>query len=323
MFDRLFKHGRRKGPARPSRFAILFNNEIMPWLRLLRVPRLFVSMGDPLAGACLAAVMAKAELSFWTLLDVCFCSIVLAAFGMIQNDWCDVVSDGRLHPGRPLPRRQIPVMAAAIVGLACVVVAIILAAVSGHRVFLAAIIMIVVISAFNFSIKKTLVGSAVGMGICRALNVMLGASLVGVSPAVLMLMLAVGAYSALLMTFRGGENLRLRQVPGKIVFAPAAVMLACWLVTLPWTVARGAFLAPFICMAVAVAGAVYLAVRVYGKAVGSDEMRRFVGFLSMAIIPFQAAWIAMPGSSNWIAVYACAAVFWLASFILDRILSDN
>lgn len=323
MFDRFFKHGKRRVQARPSRFATIFGNEIMPWLRLLRVPRLFMSMGDPLAGACLAAVMAGTELSFWTLLDVCFCSIVLTAFGMIQNDWCDLVSDRRVHPGRPLPMRQIPVLAAAIVGLACVIVAICLAAISGHRVFLVTIIMIIVISAYNFSIKKTLVGSAVGMGICRALNVMLGASLVGISPAVFVLMLAVGGYSAILMTFKGGENPRLRQVPGKAVFAPAAVLFAAWLATLPWTASRGAFLAPFFCIIVAVAVAFYQALKIYGKAVGINDMQRYTTLLLINLIPFQAAWVTMPSMGNWIAAYVCAAVFWLASFLLDKILRSN
>jgi 4-hydroxybenzoate polyprenyltransferase len=323
MFDRLFKHGKRRTSAKPSGIARLFNDEIMPWLRLLRVPKLFMSMGDPLAGACLAAVMTRAELPFWTLLDVCFCSIVLTAFGMIQNDWCDLVSDRRAHPGRPLPMRQIPILAAAIVALACVIVAICLAAISGHRVFLMAVIMIVVISAYNFSIKKTLVGSAVGMGICRALNVMLGASLIGISPAVFVLMLAIGVYSGLMMTFKGGENPRLRQVPGKIVFLPAVTLVVGWLVTLPWTASRGFFLAPFFCMLLAVAVASYQALRIYGRAVGIDTIRRFVTILFMNLIPFQAAWIAMPVTSSWITVYICAAVFWLSSFLLDKILKDK
>ena len=323
MFDRLFNRHRRRGPARPSGIARVFNNEIMPWLRLLRVQRLFMSIGEPLAGACLAAVMARTELSFWTLLDVCFCSIAITAFGMIQNDWCDLVSDRRLHPDRPLPMRQIPVLAAAIVALACVIVAICLALVSGQRVFLVAVMMIVVASVYNYTIKNTLVGASVGMGICRALNVMLGASLIGISPAVFVLMLAVGAYAGVLMAFRGGENLRFRLVPGRTVFVPALLLLASWLVTLPWTASRGAFLAPFVCIVVAVALAFYEAWRIYGKAVGSDAMRRFVLRLFMVLIPFQAAWIAMPVASNWITVFICAAIFWLSSFYLCKVLRDN
>ncbi|MBQ7652521.1 MAG: UbiA family prenyltransferase [Victivallales bacterium] len=323
MFDRFFNRHRRKGAVRTSGLTRVFSNEIMPWLRLLRVSKLFMSMGDPLAGACLASVMARAELSFWTLLDVCFCSIAITAFGMIQNDWCDLVPDRRLHPDRPLPMRQIPVLAAAIVALACVIVAICLAVISGQRVFLVAVMMIVVVSVYNFSIKKTLVGSSVGMGICRALNVMLGASLVGISPAVFVLMLAVGAYSGLLMTFRGGENPRLRQVPGKMVFVPSLVLLAGWLVTLPWTASRGSFLAPFICIVIAVATTLYEAQRIYGKAVGNDAMRRYVLLLFMGSIPFQAAWIVMPVTSSWLAVFICAAIFWLSSFYLTKVLRDN
>lgn len=323
MFERLFNRHKRRGPAKPSSFARLFNNEIMPWLRLLRVQRLFMSIGDPLAGACLAAVMARTELSFWTLLDVCFCSIVITAFGMIQNDWCDIASDRRMHPDRPLPMRQIPVIAAAIVGLACVVVALCLAAISGHRVFLVAIIMIVVASVYNFSIKKTLVGSAVGMGICRALNVMLGASLIGISPAVFVLMLAIGVYSGVLMSLWRGDNMRIRQVPGKMVFVPAIALCVGWLITLPWTVSRGAFLAPFVCIIISVGLALYWALRIYGKAVGIDDVRRFVLLLFLNLIPFQAVWIAMPNTSNWITVFICAAVFWMSSFYLGRVLRDN
>ena len=323
MFGNLFKQKKRKAPSRPSGFVRFFNHEILPWLRLLHLPRIFTSIGEPLAGACLAAVMAETELSFWTLLDVCFCSIAINAFGMIQNDWCDQAADRRLHPDRPLPQRQIPILAAAAVALACILVALCLAAISGHRVFLVAVTQLILICAYNFTIKKTLVGGAVGMGICRALNVMLGASLVVISPAIFILMLSVGIYAAVLMTFRGYDSMGLRQVPGKAVFMPAGVMLLGWLATLPWTAARGAFLAPFVCIVVSVGVAVYLAIRIYGKAVGRDAIKRFIVLLFLNMIPYQAAWITMPRASNWLVVFVCFAIFWLASYYLNRITSDN
>ena len=323
MFDRFFRRHKKKDSGRPSAFAQFFNHEITPWLRLIHIQRIFTSIGDPLAGACLAAVMSRAELSFWTLLDVCFCSIALNAFAMIQNDWCDAAADRRLHPSRPLPLRQIPVIAAAVVALVCVVVALCLAFASGRKVFLVAVTMVVLISAYNFTIKKTLVGGAVGMGITRALNAMLGASLVGISPAIFILMLAFGIYASMLMMFHSSDNMRLRVVPGKAVFLPSCVLLLGWLATVPWTASRGAFLAPFVCLVVSVGTSFYLALRIYGKTVGRTDIKRFIALLFMNLIPYQAVWIAMPNMSNWLVVFICAGVFWLSAYYLDKVLEDN
>jgi hypothetical protein len=152
---------------------------------------------------------------------------------------------------------------------------------------------------------------------------MLGASLIGISPAVFVLMLAIGVYSGVLMSLWRGDNMRIRQVPGKMVFVPAIALCVGWLITLPWTVSRGAFLAPFVCIIISVGLALYWALRIYGKAVGIDDVRRFVLLLFLNLIPFQAVWIAMPNTSNWITVFICAAVFWLSSFYLGRVLRDN
>lgn len=316
------KGNTRKGLYRQNPGAgQFFSERILPWLCLMRVHNLFTVVGDPLAGACLASVMSGQELKFWSVTDICFCSLLLTVFGIIQNDWCDLAEDTRHHPNRPLPMRQIPVGAAATVAIVSVVIALVLAALNGHRAFIVAATMVILICAYNFTLKKNLVGGAIGFGLCRSLNVMLGASLVGLSPAVFVLMLAIGGYIALMTAFADGMNRR--QVLGRNGFCMAGILLLGWLVTLPWTASRGAFLAPCICMLISIATILFYAIRFYEHTLSPDDTKILLSVFVANLIPYQACWLVMPVGSSVIAVYVLAFVFWLSARFLVNVFSRD
>lgn len=294
---------------------------LLPWLELVRLPNLFTAFGDPLAGACYAAAVTGKELSGWSLLDICFCSIVLYAFGVIQNDWCDFPEDSRLRPNRPLPSRKIPILLAVAVAFACLIVGAVLAAMNGRHSFIVAVVLIVLISAYNFSMKRKLAPGAVCMGLCRGLNVLLGASLIGITPAIIVPVLTAVVYIACVTWLADGENRR--QIPGKNIFYPMYAAAAGWLVSLPFipfSVFKYALLPSIICLLAAEVNIMLVARRIYNKTVAPESVRRYIGILIESLIPLQAAWIMFGAAEHCIAVIIWGVIAWLlcmftASFI--------
>ena len=296
----------------------------MPWLRLVRLPNLLTAFGDSLAGACLAAALNGTELSFWSVLDVCFCSIVLYMFGTIQNDWCDLPEDRRLRPERPLPNRDIPVPAAALVAIACLIVALLLAGLTGRITFILALLLAVVISAYNFKLKHSLVSGAVSMGLCRGLNMLLGVSLVAITPAVILPVVGLILYIGCVTWLADGENRR--QIPTRNIFYPPIALGVSWFITqffIPGETLWRAFLPSLLCMVVLIVIAVLAAKRLYNRSIQPSAMRKFIGTLIGLLIPWQAAWVVFGATGHIIWVLVLAVVTWLLMKLASKWIAQS
>ncbi len=308
------RYGKKKSLAR--RFAdsdcgYFLRHRIVPWLRLVRLPNLLTAFGDSLAGASLAAALNGTELSFWSVLDVCFCSVVLYMFGTIQNDWCDLPEDTRLRPERPLPNREVSVPAAALVAIACLIVALILAALTGRITFVLAFLLAVVISAYNFKLKHSLVSGAVSMGLCRGLNMLLGVSLVAITPAVILPVIGLTLYIGFVTWLADGENRR--QIPTRNVFYPPIALFVSWFITLffiPGEALWRAFLPSLLCIVVVIVFAFLAAKPLYNHSTQPSVMRKFIGTLIGLLIPWQAAWVVFGATGHVILVLVLAVVTW-------------
>ena len=145
------------------------------WLRLIRV----AALPTALAGVWLGAAVAD-QFRTWNVLWLSLISLALYTAGMILNDVCDVETDRAENPERPLPSGQIPVALARAVGLALLAAAIGAALAVGPRTGAAAAVLALLIVSYDFFLKTTPVGP-VNMGLCRACNVALGASVVSSS----------------------------------------------------------------------------------------------------------------------------------------------
>ena len=320
-------YGKKKSLAR--RFAdsdcgYFLRHRIVPWLRLVRLPNLLTAFGDSLAGACLAAALNGTELSFWSVLDVCFCSIVLYMFGTIQNDWCDLPEDTRLRPERPLPNRDIPVPAAALVAIACLIVALILAGLTGRITFILALLLAVVISAYNFKLKHSLVSGAVSMGLCRGLNMLLGVSLVAITPAVILPVVGLTLYIGCVTWLADGENRR--QIPTRNIFYPPIALGVSWFITqffIPGETLWRAFLPSLLCMVVLIVIAVLAAKRLYNRSIQPSAMRKFIGTLIGLLIPWQAAWVVFGATGHIIWVLVLAVVTWLLMKLASKWIAQS
>ncbi len=150
---------------------------LRPWLQLVRPPNLVTAAADVLAGWAVAGAGNVQPLP-WLL----GASVSLYAGGVVLNDVCDVRVDARERPERPLPSGQVPVVAAAVLAgflLAAGVAEASRASPLGGA--LAAAIAALAVTYDTWSKPRRLAGP-LNMGICRALNLLLGMTAVPASP---------------------------------------------------------------------------------------------------------------------------------------------
>lgn len=153
------------------------------WLELLRIPNFTTVPGDPIAGILLAAQGASVDARAAG--GVLLASLLFYAGGLLLNDAADLEVDRRERPGRPLPREAVSVVAARNTAFACLAGGILLSTLAGRSTMVVGCALGVAVMGYNLLLKRSAIFGPLGMGLCRALNLILGASVVGVAPPML------------------------------------------------------------------------------------------------------------------------------------------
>lgn len=154
------------------------------WLQLLRFPAVFTALADILLGFALTHVHlgdAPGPLALLLLTSGC-----LYLAGMVFNDVADRRIDAIERPQRPIPSGRISVAAAAALGSALMAAGLAAAAalrwvdpvLCGWNPLFVACLLAAAVGLYNGLLKSTPLGP-VSMGLCRFLNVILGASAAG------------------------------------------------------------------------------------------------------------------------------------------------
>lgn len=163
----------------------------MTWLQLMRLPTVFTALADILCGFIVSQFVAQAgDFSvrqipvlpeFWLLL---LSSAGLYLGGMVLNDVFDAELDAQERPERPIPSGRISKRAASVLGNALMLCGVLAAwfagqvSETGTNGLRIALMLAVAVVFYDSVLKKTILGP-LGMGSCRFLNIMLGASCVG------------------------------------------------------------------------------------------------------------------------------------------------
>lgn len=147
----------------------------MPYLRLLRLPALFTTFPDVLAGY---AIAKQGVIVPWELTWLLVASGLLYLSGMVFNDLFDLEQDRRERPNRPLPAGEIPTTTASRLATVLMLGGVLAAACAGWGAAVVAILLAAMIYTYDAGGKKTLFGPAL-MGGCRGLNLLLGAACLG------------------------------------------------------------------------------------------------------------------------------------------------
>lgn len=140
---------------------------LLPILRLLRVGTLFSPAADVVASAAILGLPWSPELVRATV-----ASVLLYAGGMVWNDIADRRVDAVQRPERPLPRGDLSLAFALLLGTALLAFGVALSPCRAHHGLIAALVL-----AYDFGSKRIEWLGALVMGSLRALNLGTGLAL--------------------------------------------------------------------------------------------------------------------------------------------------
>ncbi len=145
---------------------------MLAYLQLLRLPTVFTAMADIFLGFLLTHGRFEPWPKFAALLAA---SSGLYLAGMVFNDVFDVKQDTLERPGRPIPSGRVSKTAAILLGLVLMTIGLVAAFTVGNWSGTVALLLIPAVLGYDMVLKRTPLGP-LGMGTCRFLNVLLGAS---------------------------------------------------------------------------------------------------------------------------------------------------
>lgn len=146
----------------------------LAYFQLMRLPAVFTAMSDIFLGYLLTHGSFNPPLQL-ALLLVASASLYLS--GMVFNDVFDRKVDAQERPFRPIPSGRISTQHAAVLGGLLMLAGVGAAQTVGKQSLIVASLLVIAILSYDIILKKTMLGPLM-MGICRFLNVMLGASAV-------------------------------------------------------------------------------------------------------------------------------------------------
>lgn len=195
-------------------------------LQLVRLPNLFTSAADVVAGFLFVGggLQQASALAILAGASVCF-----YAGGAILNDVFDAARDAVERPGRPIPSGTIPRRPAAILGLSLLASGISLCAWQSRTAGELGLALAACIVCYDGLLKNTVLAPAI-MGMCRAINLLVGMSIAQVlaTPANLYAASLMWLYVASLTVFARHEanaTSRLRLTLGSVGMLAAVVGL--------------------------------------------------------------------------------------------------
>lgn len=150
---------------------------VLAWMQLCRLANVFTAFADIALGVLLATGTWQPLPRTALLLAASGC---LYAAGMVLNDYFDRNIDAVERPRRPIPSGRISPSQARLCGFSLMVAGLFLAGFVGMSALAVAALIAVAVLAYDIALKHTRFGP-VAMGTCRALNILLGASVAGQS----------------------------------------------------------------------------------------------------------------------------------------------
>ena len=176
------------------------------FLQLVRAPNLFTAVSNVVAGFTLMAALDDSQFAHppWHRLGIlALVSAALYASGAVFNDCLDFEHDCRFRPERPIPSGAISLGRAYLLGFGLVVAAVGGAMLLGATTVLFTGLLITATWFYNGVMKRFMLPGALSMGLCRALNILLGMSTgmslgsYRVNPVIVWAPLLLGVYTAI------------------------------------------------------------------------------------------------------------------------------
>ena len=220
------------------------NSTLKAYIQLCRPANLPTAAADILAGAGIvmgislvaeqgpAVPWSSMEIPLGDLILLCLSSIFLYAGGVVLNDFFDADLDAVERPERPIPSGQVSRAAVLRFGLILILIGIGLAVLCRPESGAIAFALSGMIVLYDWKAKHTALGGPLAMGSCRALNLLLGMSLLPVAPIGYYLaipLLFIGAITAISQgEVKGGK--RKTQSLAAVLYALVGALLLFWAV---------------------------------------------------------------------------------------------
>lgn len=148
------------------------NKKLRTTLDLVRLPNVITAMADVLAGFLYVGGQSHQWVLAALLIGASSC---LYAGGVALNDVCDARRDAKDRSDRPIPSGIITRKYAATIAITLLILGVVLCLFTTTRSLWIAILIVVSILLYNAVFKLTLIAPGL-MGLCRALNLLLGMS---------------------------------------------------------------------------------------------------------------------------------------------------
>ena len=144
----------------------------LAWARLMRISAVPTAATNVLMGYALANGSWS---PWWQIVLLCCASCCFYASGMVLNDYADHERDASSSPNRPIPSGKISRSAAGRVYLLLSIAGLVMAGSASLESLAVGLLIVLAVFAYNVLLKTTPLAAPM-MGICRMLNVLLGAS---------------------------------------------------------------------------------------------------------------------------------------------------
>lgn len=145
----------------------------LAYLQIMRFPNIFTAIADVMA-ACL--VVLGSDVQWTTLTGLCISTSAIYAGGCVLNDLCDRQIDAIERPFRPIPSKRVSVKEAIFLTLLLFSLGLLAAFLAGIHSFYTALVLILLVVAYDTLSKNIAVAGSLNMGACRACNLILGMS---------------------------------------------------------------------------------------------------------------------------------------------------
>lgn len=203
---------------------------LLPVLRLVRAGALLSPAADVAAGLCLTGAPWSLEALRAALASVC-----LYAAGMALNDFADREEDRRQRPERPIPRGDLSVPLAGLLGFGLLALGLALAPEATRPLHIAIAVLVL---GYDFVLKRWALGAVLAMGLLRGSNLLTGTLLLRGDflpiddPLGRVVAIAAGAYAlyigtvTLLGRLEDEKNPSPRMVTSLLAVAPVTGLIA-------------------------------------------------------------------------------------------------
>jgi 4-hydroxybenzoate polyprenyltransferase len=145
----------------------------LAYLQLMRLPNVFTAMADVMAGYF---IVLGSDFQWTVLIGLCIATSALYAAGCVLNDICDRNLDAVERPSRPIPSKKVSLKEAYFLLCLLFAVGLLAALCAGLPSLFTALVLVVLIIAYDALTKDIVFLGAFNMGACRSCNLILGMS---------------------------------------------------------------------------------------------------------------------------------------------------